>query len=217
MDLSDDQIGELNRIFESAPAADVIRWAVERFHPLLSLACSMTDAVLVDLAVSLEPDIEVVFIDTRYHFTQTLETMERMRQRYALNLRIVTATSPSADTWQTDPDACCTERKVRELDRALQGRAAWVSGARRAEASTRAEMPIVGRDRRGLVKINPIASWSDQDVARYIAAHDVPQNPLVEQGYPSIGCRPCTSPVVIGTHPRSGRWDGRKTECGLQL
>ena len=211
--LLDDELAELNRTFESAPASKAVRWAVDRFSPRLSLLSSMTDAVLIDLAVNVEPSIEVVFIDTGHHFPETLETVELVRRRYGLDLRIITV---GPDPAPLGEDGCCSATKVLQLDRALVGRDAWMSGLRRADASTRADAPIVGLDRRGLVKINPLATWTDDDVAGYIADHDVPVNPLVFRGYLSVGCQPCTKPVAEGADPRSGRWAGSaRTECGL--
>ena len=215
-DLTDAELAELNETFEHESAGAIIRWAVDSFHPHLCLAASMTDAVLIDLAVSVEPSIEVVFIDTGYHFPETLETVERVRRRYGLNLRIMTVAAHDEELWKLDPENCCSAVKVGQLDRALQGKAAWMSGLRRAEAPTRAQAPIVARDLRGLVKVNPIATWTDVDVEGYVRDHDVPVNPLVERGYPSIGCMPCTKPVADGEHARSGRWNGNgKMECGL--
>jgi phosphoadenosine phosphosulfate reductase len=216
--LTDAELTELNRTFEREPAASIVRWAVDTFHPHLCMTASMTDAVLIDLAVAVEPSIEVVFIDTGYHFPETLETMETVRRRYGLNLRIMTVPPHDELLWKVDPENCCSAIKVGQLDRALAGKDAWMSGLRRAEAPSRANAPIVARDLRGLVKVNPIATWSDLDVAGYIRDHDVPVNPLVAQGYPSIGCWPCTKPVSDGDDPRSGRWAGSdKTECGLHL
>jgi phosphoadenosine phosphosulfate reductase len=217
-DLSDRELARVNASFEQAPAGAVIEWAVAQFHPHLCLTASMTDAVVIDLAVAVEPSIEVVFIDTRYHFPETLETVERVRRRYGLNLRIMTVPPPAGGVklWVADPEGCCSAAKVTQLDRALTGKLAWMSGLRRAEAATRAGAPVVSRDQRGLVKINPIATWTDADVDGYIADHDVPVNPLLARGYPSIGCWPCTRPVAGGEDPRAGRWSGRdKTECGL--
>jgi len=208
----DDELAELSQSFESAPASAIVRWAVDRFSPHLSLLASMTDAVLIDLAVKVDSSIEVVFIDTGHHFPETLETVELVRRRYGLNLRMVTVgPEPAALV-----DGCCSASKVLQLDRALTGRQAWLSGLRRADAATRTDAPIVGLDRRGLVKVNPLATWSDDDVAGYVAQHDVPVNPLVFRGYPSVGCQPCTFPVSEGDDPRSGRWAGSdKTECGI--
>jgi phosphoadenosine phosphosulfate reductase len=215
-DFSDAELAKLNEEFEAAPAQAIIEWAIEQFHPFMCLAASMTDAVLIDLAVKVEPSIEVVFIDTRYHFPETLETVERVRRHYGLNLRVLTVAPQPVDLWKADPVNCCSAAKISQMDRALVGKMAWMSGLRRAEASTRSTAPIVVRDLRGLIKVNPIATWTDLDVSGYIADHDVPVNPLLERGYPSIGCRPCTQPVSPGEEPRSGRWVGLdKTECGL--
>ena len=214
----DDYLAELNRRFEPQSASAIIRWAVDTFHPHLCMTASMTDAVLIDLAVKVEPAIEVVFIDTGYHFPETLETMERVRRHYGLNLRIMTVPPHDEELWKVDPENCCSAIKVGQLDRALAGKEAWMSGLRRAEAPSRGAAPIVVRDLRGLVKINPLATWTDLDVAGYVRTHDVPVNPLVGQGYPSIGCWPCTKPVSEGDDARAGRWAGtQKTECGLHL
>jgi phosphoadenosine phosphosulfate reductase len=215
---TDDELAELNVEFERLPATKIVQWAADSFGPLMGLAASMTDAVLIDLAVEVAPAIEVVFIDTGYHFPETLETVERVRRRYGLNLRIMTVAPHDQELWKVDPGNCCSAVKVGQLDRALAGKAAWMSGLRRDEAPSRATAPIVGRDLRGLVKVNPLANWTAADVDEYIERHDVPVNPLTLQGYPSIGCMPCTRPVAPGEDPRSGRWAGRdKTECGLHL
>jgi phosphoadenosine phosphosulfate reductase len=217
-DFSDDELAELNAEFEKLPASKIVQWAADSFGPHLSLAASMTDAVLIDLAVKVAPAIEVVFIDTGYHFPETLETVETVRRRYGLNLRIMTVAPHAQELWKVDPANCCSAVKVGQLDRALAGKAAWMSGLRRDEAATRANAPIVARDLRGLVKVNPLATWTRLDVEDYIRTHDVPVNPLLDQGYPSIGCMPCTQPVAPGEDPRSGRWAGSgKTECGLHL
>jgi phosphoadenosine phosphosulfate reductase len=211
--LLEDELAELSRSFESAPASRVIRWAVDRFSPHLSLLASMTDAVLIDLAVKVDPSIEVVFIDTGHHFPETLETVELVRRRYGLNLRMVTV---GPDPAPLDDEGCCSATKVLQVDRALVGRQAWLSGLRREDAPTRADAPIVGLDRRGLVKVNPLATWSDDDVAGYVTEHDVPVNPLVFRGYRSVGCQPCTRVTTDPSDPRSGRWAGSpRTECGI--
>jgi len=214
--LSDAELAELSTRFEKEPASAIVRWAVETFHPYLCLSASMTDAVLIDIATRVEPSVEVVFIDTGYHFPETLETVEAVRRRYGLNLRVMTVKPFDTPLWKSDPEGCCSAVKVGQLDRALYGKQAWMSGLRRSESTTRSDAPIVARDLRGLVKINPIANWTDLDVESYIRDHDVPTNPLLAQGYPSIGCWPCTRPVGNGDDPRSGRWSGlAKLECGL--
>jgi phosphoadenosine phosphosulfate reductase len=217
-DLGDDELAELNREFERLPASKVIQWAVDLFAPHLCLTASMNDSVLIDLAVKVDPAIEVVFIDTGYHFPETLETVEAVRKRYGLNLRIMTVAPHDEALWEIDPENCCSAVKVGQLDRALAGKAAWMSGLRRVEAAARETAPIVARDLRGLVKVNPIATWTDLDVEGYIADHGVPVNPLRDRGFLSIGCMPCTQLPADPADPRSGRWPGRdKTECGLHL
>ncbi|MBA2497248.1 MAG: phosphoadenylyl-sulfate reductase [Acidimicrobiia bacterium] len=213
---TDDELADLDHQFQSWPASKIVRWAVNGFAPHLCLTASMQDAVLVDLATKVDPGIEVVFIDTGYHFPETLETVELVRRRYGLNLRIMTVAHHDEELWRVDPENCCSSVKVGQLDRALAGKAAWMSGLRRDEATTRADAPIVARDLRGLVKVNPIATWTHADVDHYIEANDVPVNPLLAQGYASIGCMPCTTLPAAGDDPRSGRWSGQaKTECGL--
>ena len=213
---SDEELAELNREFERLPATKIVQWAVDNYAPHLSLSASMQDAVLIDIATRIDPGIEVVFIDTGYHFPETLDTVELVRRRYGLNLRMLTVAHHAEELWKVDPENCCSAVKVGQLDRALAGKAAWMSGLRRDEADTRAMAPIVARDLRGLVKINPLATWTRDDVDAYIADHDIPVNPLLQQGYLSIGCMPCTSLPTDPDDPRSGRWAGRgKTECGL--
>ncbi len=214
--LSDSALAELNDSFEKEPASGIVRWAVDTFHPYLSLSASMTDAVLIDIATRVEPSIEVLFIDTGYHFPETLETVEAVRRHYGLNLRVMTVKPFDTPLWKSDPEGCCSAVKVGQLDRALLGKHAWMSGLRRSESESRRGAPLVARDLRGLVKINPIATWTDLDVQAYIRDNDVPTNPLMAQGYASIGCWPCTRPVGDGDEARSGRWAGlAKTECGL--
>jgi phosphoadenosine phosphosulfate reductase len=215
---TDAELAELSQEFERLPAAKIVQWAIDNFAPHLALTASMTDAVLIDLAVKIDPAIEVVFIDTGYHFDETLETVERVRRRYGLNLRMMTVPLHDEALWEADPENCCSAVKVGQLDRALADKAAWMTGLRRAEADSRVTAPIVARDLRGLIKINPLATWTDDDVAGYIADHDIIVNPLIERGYTSIGCMPCTVLPTDPSDPRSGRWAGRdKTECGLHL
>lgn len=215
---TDGELAELNVEFETAPASKIVRWAVETFGAHLSLAASMADALLIDIATKVDPAIEVVFIDTGYHFPETLETVEVIRRRYGLNLRMMTVAHHAEELWKVDPENCCSSVKVGQLDRALASKAAWMSGLRRDEAATRATAPIVARDLRGLVKVNPIANWTQAECDAYVEEHDVPYNPLLDQGYPSIGCWPCTNKVTQGEDARSGRWAGKnKTECGLHL
>ena len=204
---------------EGASAGAAVQWAAERFGDGLVIAGSFQDAVLIDIAEKVAPGIEVVFLDTQYHFAETLWFVEEVRRRYDLNLRVVEPlpeVQPD-NRWQTDVEGCCGIRKVEPLARALGGKAAWITGLRRVDAPTRASAPIVSWDlARSMVKVNPLASWTDADMAAYIIDHDLPVSPLTERGYPSVGCWPCTRPVAPGEDPRSGRWSGKdKTECGL--
>ncbi len=195
-------------------AAEAVEWAVNRFGSSLSLLCSGQDAVLVDVALGVDPGIEVVFIDTGFHFPETLETMMAIVERYRPRFRVVVPWRHLDGVGR--PDFCCGDHKAEQLDVALAGRRAWLSGLRRAEADTRAAARQVEVDRRGLVKVNPLVAWADDQVEAYIDRHDIIVNPLRDRGYPSIGCRPCTSPVAPGAEPRSGRWAGStRTECGL--
>jgi phosphoadenosine phosphosulfate reductase len=216
--LTDADLAELDQHFEHEPAEAVVAWAVEEFHPHLSLAASMTDAVLIDLAMRIEPSIEVVFIDTGCHFPETMQTLEAVERRYGVEVRVMGPPARPAEFWKMDPVGCCSTYKVAQLDAALEGKLAWMSGIRRAESPTRQSTRVVSRERRGLVKVNPLATWSDADVDRYLSDHDVPVNPLLARGYRSIGCQPCTFAVAEGEHQRAGRWAGSpKMECGLHV
>ena len=208
----------LNVQFEHEPAESIVGWAVDTFGDRLAVASSFQDAVLIDLAAQADPNVEVVFVDTGEHFAETLQTVERVRQRYDLNLHVAKVERPPVRFPLLDPINCCSFAKVAALEQALEGKVAWMSGLRRSDAPTRADAPIVSWDRRGLVKVNPLANWSDADVASYIRDRDVIYNPLLDRGYLSIGCAPCTRPVQPGEHPRAGRWAGTgKTECGLHI
>jgi phosphoadenosine phosphosulfate reductase len=215
--LTDAGLRQLADRLEGAPAEDIVRWATAMFGRRLAIAASMTDAVLIDVASRVTPGIEVIFLDTQYHFAETLWYVDQVRERYDLNLRVIEPTIEPDDRWMDDPDSCCGARKVVPMARALAGRRAWMTGLRRDEAPTRAKAPIVSWDvGRGLVKVNPIAPWSERDAEQYARDRKLPEHPLRERGYPSIGCWPCTRPVEDGDDPRAGRWAGRdKLECGL--
>jgi phosphoadenosine phosphosulfate reductase len=201
------------RQLNQAPAEEVVAWAVAAFFPDVAVACSMQDGVVVDLAVRIEPRIEVCFLDTGFHFPETLETADRLRERYGVNLIELKPAEDAAVYALDGIEACCTARKVLPLERYLAGKRAWITGLRRAESPTRAKARTVEWDAgRGLVKVNPLVSWTDEDVTRYIEEHDVVVNPLRLLGYDSIGCAPCTRPGI----GREGRWAHTgKLECGL--
>lgn len=210
---------------EGAPAEEVIAWASQTFGNALCVTTSMTDGVLVHLASRVVPGIDVLFVDTGYHFVETLGTRDAVSTHY--DVRLVTV-SPRLNVaqqdlrfgprlYERDPDRCCAMRKVAPLTEALAPYDAWVTGLRRDEAPTRSAAPVVDWDeRRGKVKINPLAAWTAADVADYADRHGVLRNPLVDAGYRSIGCAPCTRPVGPDEAERAGRWAGRgKSECGL--
>ena len=211
------ELAAVSHRFERAAPAEVVAWAAERFGDSLTVAASFEDAVLVHIAASAKPDIEILFLDTQYHFAETLWFVEEVRRRYGLNLKVVEPLVEPDNRWQRDVTSCCGVRKVEPLNRALTGKQAWITGLKRTDAPTRAQAPIVSWDvQRGMVKVNALATWTPLDLAVYAAEHDLPAHPLAERGYPSIGCWPCTKPVAPGDDPRSGRWAGLdKTECGL--
>jgi phosphoadenosine phosphosulfate reductase len=212
------ELADLSARFETAPASAVVRWARETFGPGVVLASSFQDCVLVDIAVSVAPELEVVFLDTGFHFEETLEYVEQVRRRYDLNLRVVRP-EIGADRPVCGSEGCCQVRKVEPLNRVLEGRQAWMTGLRRADAASRSDTPILSIDpARAIVKINPLAPWTDDDVAGYVADHGLPVHPLTRHGYLSIGCAPTTQPALDPSDPRSGRWAGSdRTECGLHL
>jgi phosphoadenosine phosphosulfate reductase len=210
-----------------APAQDVIAWAAETFGGRLCITSSMTDAVIIHLASQQVPNIDVLFLDTGYHFAETIGTRDAVQAVYPVNLINVTppTTVDEQDTelgprlYSRNPDLCCYLRKVVPLEQALGPYDAWITGVRREETESRSDTGAVMWDpRREMIKVNPIVEWSQQEVDEYIAANNVLVNPLVDDGYPSIGCRTCTAKVEAGADPRSGRWAGQgKTECGIHL
>ena len=208
-----------------ATAAEALEWTARTFGESWIVASNMQDAVLIDLAVKAKPDIDVLFLETGYHFAETIGTRDAVDLVYP-DVHIVNAAAEQSVVDQeaefgllnkTDPGRCCALRKVVPLQRTLARYDAWVTGVRRVDAPTRATTPIVQWDERnGLVKVNPIAPWSDDEFNSYIAEHGILENPLVQAGYPSIGCAPCTAKPLPGQDARSGRWAGMaKTECGL--
>lgn len=203
-------------VLAQAPASRSIEWAVERFGSDVALAASFQDVALIDLAVQVDPGMTVLFLDTGTHFPETLEFAEAVRVRYGLNL-VVTQPVPEADAWPCGTARCCELRKVAPLRQALEGKRAWLTALKRVDAPTRAEAPVVSWDAGfGLVKVNPLATWTEDDVDGYLVDHGLPLHPLWSRGYRSIGCAPTTRPVAPGEDPRAGRWAGTgKVECGL--
>jgi phosphoadenosine phosphosulfate reductase len=199
---------------EAASAQDVLGYAVQRFHPRLTMACSFQkeESVLVHMLTAIVSDPRVFTIDTGVLFPETLATWKRFEDRFGLTVEVLDATSPG-EPWTAV--RCCGAAKVDALERALSGVDAWITGIRREQAPTRTASPKLERDeKRGILKVNPLADWSEKELWSYIFKHDLPYNPLHDQGYASIGCAPCTLPG----EGREGRWSGEdKTECGIHL
>lgn len=210
---------------ELAPAELIIQWAVQTFGTRFCVTSSMADSVLAHLASTVAPGIDLVFLDTGYHFAETLGTRDAVAATLPLTVLDVRpqlsvteqAATYGKDLFRTNPDLCCAMRKVQPLERGLAGYDAWATGLRRDETHDRVIAPVVGWDeRKQKVKVSPLARWTQDDVDRYVDEHDVLVNPLTYDGYLSIGCWPCTRRVAPGEDPRSGRWSGfNKTECGI--
>ncbi|MEO8750087.1 MAG: phosphoadenylyl-sulfate reductase [Allobranchiibius sp.] len=222
-DLAADGARELH----DASASQVIAWAGYTFGSRFAVAASMQDTVLLHLASSVLPGVDALFLDTGYHFAQTLAVRNQVEREYAVRVVTLHAAQTVAEQDVTygerlhdrDPDLCCALRKTHPLDDALDGYDAWATGLRRSESASRADTAVVSFDeRRNRIKLAPLAGWSDEQVADYVREHDVIMNPLLSQGYPSIGCAPCTARVALGADARSGRWVGvDKVECGIHL
>ncbi len=224
----------LEDIVDSAAAAladasplEIIRWASATFGDRICLTSSMSDAALIHLVSKIKPGVDVLFVDTGYHFVETIGTRDAVEAVYPVNVINVQPTRTVAEQDRDlgprlhgrNPDLCCHLRKVEPLGRALEGYMAWFTGVRRSETASRKDMRVVEWDRRRqMVKVNPLLNWSDEDMDNYIADNGVLINPLHYDDYPSIGCEPCTSRVAPGEDPRSGRWSGLgKVECGIHL
>jgi len=213
------------RELEDASASEILTWAVDTFGERFCVTSSMEDAVVAHLASRVRPGVDVVFLDTGYHFPETIGTRDAVAA--VMDVRVITLTPRRTVAEQDaehgprlhdrDPDLCCRLRKVEPLEEGLTGYTAWATGLRRDESPTRANTPVVGWDaRRRKIKVSPIARWTQDDVDAYVAEHGVLTNPLLMDGYASVGCAPCTRRVLAGEDARAGRWAGRgKTECGL--
>ena len=222
-----DQLQSLACRFEGQSPQAVLRWACDTFGDGLCLACSfgVEDMVLLDMVCRIREGVHVFYLDTGLLFEETYRLAEEAARRFPIRLHRVLpelsleeqARQHGPQLWRSDPDRCCRLRKVEPLRRFLAGYQAWVTGIRREQAFTRsAARPVEWDGAFHLVKVSPLVAWTWQDVWAYVRHHRVPHNPLHHQGYPSIGCQPCTAPVAPGEHPRAGRWRGlEKTECGL--
>ncbi|TFV78447.1 phosphoadenylyl-sulfate reductase [Blastococcus sp. CT_GayMR19] len=206
-------------------ALAVLRWAGDTFGPTFAITSSMADGLLAHLASRVIPGVNVVFLNTGYHFAETIGTRDWITSALPITLVDVQPPTTVAEQdaefgpklYERDPDLCCSLRKVQPLATTLAGYLAWGSGVRRDESPTRAGTRLVDWDaKRGMVKVNPMAAWTQDVVDAYVTEHQVPVNPLFELGYGSIGCAPCTRPVAPGEDPRAGRWAGKnKIECGI--
>jgi len=223
---------ELNSLREATPDAPeataqaVIAWVAKNFAvDSAAVACSMADAVLPAIVADQLPGVEVLFLDTGYHFVETHATRNEVAERLKVRVLDVKPRQTVAEQdaeygaklYERDPNLCCALRKVQPLTNQLQSFEVWFTGVRRDEAETRAHTPLVVWDEKNhLVKVNPLAAWTFDELIDYATEHNVPTNLLLQHGYPSIGCEPCTRPVAPGEDPRSGRWAGTgKVECGL--
>ena len=232
MSAPQDQWPRLRRLAEQAARdlegghpLEVLRWASDTFGEDLCVSSSMTDAVLADLAGRARPGVPVYFLDTGYHFAETIGTRDAVQATMPVNLINLTPVQSVAeqdaaygkDLFERDPDLCCALRKVQPLADGLGQYDAWATGLRRAETHNRVIAPVVGWDeKKQKVKVSPLARWTDEDVEKYIAENGILVNPLQYDGYPSIGCWPCTRRVAPGEDARAGRWSGtNKTECGI--
>lgn len=226
--MSDQQLVDLealeerSRELEALPvleaATGAIAWTLEHFGDDVIVASSFQDVVLVDLVQKARPGLEIVFLDTEYHFPETLAFVEHLRKMWNLTLT-VTHPEVALDEYVCGSPGCCQKRKVEPLQKAIAGKKAWITGLKRVDTPERADAPILAWDpAREMVKVNPLATWSDEQIDDYLAEHSLPLHPLTYVGYVSIGCAPTTKPVEAGHHPREGRWPGTdKTECGLHL
>ncbi|CAB4752495.1 MAG: phosphoadenylyl-sulfate reductase [Actinobacteria bacterium] len=215
-----DEIASAARDLENATPGDIVRWAADRVGFDITVTCSFEDVVLAHVAAIAVPGIEIVMIDTQYLFAETQWLAEEFRKKFDVNLRVVHPLQATPDNlWQRDTEACCNVRKVLPLNAVLAEKSGWVTGVRRIDGPTRAQTPVVSLDTaRNVLKVNPLALYSDEEMDTYEFLHELPRNPLKDRGYPSIGCWPCTKPVAEGEDKRAGRWAGQaKTECGLHI
>ena len=225
---TEEELKKISGSLEGKAPEEAIKWVVDNFTTGdFALACSFgaEDVALVDMLVRIKPDARIFYLDTDLLFKETHDVMDRLiikyrikPERYGPEMTLKEMEAKyGPELWKSKPDQCCAIRKLEPLAEAVGGLRAWITGIRRDQAPTRANSPVVGWDAKfNLVKINPLVAWTSEDVWKYIRANDVPYNVLHDQNYPSIGCEPCTKPVMPGEDPRGGRWAGfQKTECGL--
>lgn len=219
-------VEEANARLEGRPPQEILRWAVEAFAPDVILTCSFQhDGVaLAHMLTAIAPATPIVFLDTGFHFAETLAYRDEVVRRFGLNVRNVPPPMPreefartyGPDLYRRNPDLCCQINKVEPLRRALDGVRCWINGRRRDQASTRLGLSPVERYEGGIYKVNPMVGWGAADTYRYLQAHSIPEHPLFDKGYASIGCAPCTRPILAGEDERAGRWSGTgKVECGI--
>jgi phosphoadenosine phosphosulfate reductase len=221
-------VAEANRRLQGASPWEILRWGAEAFHPRLTMATAFgpEGCVLLHMLAEVEPRVRVFNLDTGYQLAETLELRDRIAERYGIEVELIQPEETVAEyesrhggpLYGRDPDRCCYERKILPLRRAIDGYDAWISAIRADQSAHRAKADVVGWDAKfGLIKINPLLRWTRRDVWAFIVTHKVPYNPLHDQGFPSIGCWPCTRAVGVGeADERAGRWAGQaKTECGL--
>ena len=219
-------LAPLNERFETSTPAEILAWTTSTFAPdaVLTMSFQHEGVAIAHMLREVAPETPILFIDTGYHFPETLAYRDELVARFGFPVRNLTSAMPRPefiarygdDLWNRDPDLCCKINKVDPLQLALVGVRAWINGRRRDQAVTRSRMSIVERLQGGMVKVNPLANWNSRDTFRYLTEHDIPTHPLFDQGYTSIGCLPCTRPVLAGEDERAGRWAGRgKVECGL--
>ena len=228
--LTEEEIQAHSRELEGKAPQDVVAWAFKEFHPDITLACSfggVSGMALLDMSAKLNPQVKVFYLDTDFLFPETYALRDEAIRRYGIDpMAFKSRLTPQEQArefgealWQRDPDMCCQLRKVEPNYRALEGQRAWISGIRRDQGDTRRDVGVVEWDTKfEMVKVNPLATWTEAQVWQYIEEKQVPYNPLHDSGYPSIGCTYCTRAVKLGEDPRAGRWSGfEKTECGIHI
>jgi phosphoadenosine phosphosulfate reductase len=212
--------------FEQWTPHKIVQWAVETFGNDLAMTSSFQQQslTLLHIVSTVAPHLPIFFLDTGYHFKETLAFRTLVTEQLGLNVQDIhpemsqedQAAKYGPDLPSTNPDLCCYLNKVLPLQKAMKGYRAWITGIRRDQSPARANAPIVDIRQDGIAKIAPLATWTGDDVKRYVAFHQLPKHPLYQQGYKSIGCAPCTQPIQEGENERAGRWSGKqKTECGL--